>query len=194
MILAADYDPVTKKVFTRNTWEFFAYDYDANTWQKLSGLHFISDFGLSSAVIDPNNRLYVIVGPAGVHIIDLDSGDYTPRPITTSGPSTIIDDGRSPGLAYDQARNVIVAWDGSDRGSTPQTVYDLEIDPAAGTGQWTALTASGGPAGGGTRGTFGRWQYVPQLKAFVIVNNVDENAFLFRVNDGQTDPTPPTGQ
>ena len=191
-ILASAYDPLTQNVFVRTEWQFYSYNYDANAWQKLGGLSFLPDFSLSSAVIDPTNRLYVVVGPAGVYIIELDSGDYTPRPISTSGPNVIIDDGRSPGLAYDPERKVIVAWDGSDRGTTPDTVYDLQIDPIAGTGQWVATSAPGGPSGGGTRGTFGRWRYVPSLKAFVVVNHVDENAFLYRANTNP-DTTPPTG-
>ena len=148
----------------------------------------MANTSMSSAAIDLHHRKFVIVGPAGVHLIDLDSGNYAPQKLTTTGPNTIVEDGRSPGLAFDSIRNVIVAWDGSDRGTTPETVYNLDLDTA----QWVAYTAPGGPAGGGTTGTFGRWQFVPNLNAFVVVNSVDENAFLFEADTSLIDTTPPT--
>ena len=187
-ILASAYDPITKKVYVRNVQNFFSYHYDSNTWQKLGQDHVISGFSNSSAVIDPVNRKFVVVGPGGVHLIDLDSGNYTPQQLATTGPDTIVQDGRSPGLAYDSVRNLVVAWDGSDLGTTPETVYNLNIN----TGQWTAMTATGGPSGFDTAGTFGRWQFVPNLNAFVVVNNVDENAYLFRADTTLIDTNPPS--
>jgi hypothetical protein len=186
-IVASAYDPVTKKVYVRNQSSFHAYDYDTNTWERLSSDDYLSGFGTASAVIDPIRRKFVIVGPSSsVYTIDLGpNSDYRVKPVSTSGALTLLNEKRSPGLAYDPVRDRIVAWDGSDIGSTPDTVYSLDLE----SGVWAAVQATGGPAGGNTRGTFGRWQYVPSHDAFVVVNSASENIFLWRFN-GDTPPEP----
>ncbi|MBN4079344.1 hypothetical protein JYT26_01760 [Beggiatoa alba] len=189
-VVASQYDPVTKKVYVRSQYYFYAYDYDSDSWERLSASQYIGGYGKASAVIDPVRRKFVIVGPGGVEIIDLNPGsDYSAVHLNTTGPQTIISDGRSPGLAYDKSRDKIVAWDGSDSGTTPDTVYVLDIDNAT----WLSVAdANRGPVGNSkSRGTFGRWRYVEQFDAFIVVNSADENAFLFSFEAGSL-PTPDT--
>jgi len=189
-IVASQYDPVTKKVYVRSQNYLHTYDYDSDSWERISDHQYIGGYGKASAVIDPVREKFVIVGPSGVEIIDLKLGsDYSAVHLNTTGPQTIITDGRSPGLAYDSSRDKIVAWDGSDSGTTPGTVYVLDIDNAT----WTPVSDTNrGPVGKGkSRGTFGRWRYVESFDAFIVVNSADENAFLFRFEAGPL-PTPDT--
>ena len=34
-----------------------------------------------------------------------------------------------------------------------------------------------------SQGTFGRWGYVPQYRVFVLVNHIDQNAWVFRLTN-----------
>lgn len=189
-IVAAAYDRVTQKVYLHNGNGFFTYDYDTNTWTRLNGNDSISSFKTAFAVVDPVRRKFVVVSSGQVYVIDLRAGsNYSSAILGTSGATTLMAEGRSPGLAYDAARDRIVGWNGADSSSTPDTVYSLDLD----TGIWTAVAAPGGPVGGNTRGTFGRWRYAPKLNAFVVANDVDENAFLFNLGAGTLiRPMPPT--
>jgi hypothetical protein len=178
-IVAAAYDPVTRKVFVRNSSSFASYDYDTNTWTTLKSGDPMSAFqaGDVTDVIDPVRRKFVVVGPGpnGVRVIDLKgSGGYASVPLATTG----IYPSHAPGLAYHEPSGLIVAWDGSaDTTVPPDTVYTLNLESAT----WTAYQYPKPPFAPSSRGTFGRWQYSPALDAFVVVNHVDHNAFLFRL-------------
>jgi hypothetical protein len=40
-----------------------------------------------------------------------------------------------------------------------------------------------------SQGTFGKWQYVPSKDVFIVVNSINENAYVYRLSTGTT-PTP----
>lgn len=176
-LMIAAFDPVTQKVFARTGNGFYAYDYTGNVWEQLRRESAPVQF--TSAAIDPRRRRFVTVGgpsQGGTRAIDLSPGsDFRMHQLPTRG-ETAIEFARSPGLAYDPVRDRLAAWDGSKTQITPDSVYFLDLASLV----WTRQTFPGGPRPGRTAGTWGRWQYVPRLDAFVILNSVDENAFLFR--------------
>lgn len=184
------YDPVTKKVYGHTKTEFFVYDYDTNHWQKLKAGNWFGGHSFTTATIDPARRKFVLVGGrseyGAVHVIDLAPGSsYAIRKLATTGDTAILNS-RSPGVTYDPVRDRIVAWDGSSTSPMGQTVFSLNLD----TKVWSAETYAGGPSLRGA-GAFGKWRYVPKLNAIVVVNSVDENAFLFRSGGTSDVPTPP---
>ncbi|MEK6882147.1 MAG: hypothetical protein AABY22_21195, partial [Nanoarchaeota archaeon] len=93
---------------------------------------------------------------------------YSRQALESSGGSTIIGS-ESPGIAYDQAEDRIIAWQGGNP-------FALNME----TKVWTQLTFSNNPGSGLIRGTNGRWSYVPSINSFVLVNGVDKDAYLFR--------------
>lgn len=205
-IVVSIYDPASRLVFANDGYRLYAYNHDANRWQRLGREHRIPGLAYMSVVLDSARKRLVYVGgetTSRIYTISLDADrDYAPRAVPTTG-ATAITRSASPGLAYDPIRDRLVAWDGSRTRVTPETVYSLI--PV--TNEWEAFTFAGGPRGfvpGSfglyeTWGTFGRWQYVPKLDAFVVVNSVDENAFLFRLPNSSTGnrrhsrPEPPAG-
>jgi hypothetical protein len=75
-------------------------------------------------------------------------------------------------VAYDPVADRIVAWHGGSE------VWALDMD----TGAWTQVAANAGPASSSqVNGTFGRWGYVERYNLFVLVNSIDENAWVFRL-------------
>jgi len=55
---------------------------------------------------------------------------------------------------------------------------------------WTKVTPAVGntvtPTGSAANGTYGRFRYVPSKDVFILVNSVDENVFVYRLNSGAT--------
>jgi hypothetical protein len=174
------YDPVSHLVYMRTGIAFFSYDYASNVWTRLINNDTPIGTDYDSCVIDPIRRLYIIIGASGVHTISIDDeSDYVASAeIETSGPQTIITDGRSPGAAYHTPSGKIACWDGSDSGTAPSSVFVL--DPAD--WSWTAHQYSSGPGQNlGSRGTFGHWRYDATADVFVITNNFDQNSFVFKL-------------
>ena len=126
------------------------------------------DYHLSAA-IDAKRRKFVMIGD-GVQVIDLATN--TIKTMQTSNTPAFVTSKQSPGIAYDPVADKIVAWHGGSG------VYTLDMD----TGAWTQVATNQGPTAAGQQwGTFGRWGYVPQYRVFVLVNDIDQNAWVFRL-------------
>ena len=66
----------------------------------------------------------------------------------------------------------IVAWHGGSE------VWALDMDTLA----WTQVAKTPGPtAAAPKQGTFGRWGYIPQYRVFALINDIDQNAWVFRL-------------
>jgi hypothetical protein len=164
----AAYDPVSKKVYVKDQADFYAYTPDTNSYAKLNTVRQVVDYHLSAA-IDTRRRKFVMIGD-GVRVIDLATNQMTAM-VTTNAPSFVTSK-QSPGVEYDPVADRIVAWHGGSN------VYALDMD----TGAWTQVAANAGPtAPAPTQGTFGRWGYVPGYRVFVLVNDIDQNAWVFKL-------------
>jgi hypothetical protein len=163
---SAAYDPATKLVFVHDTNCFMSYNYDTNTYTKLSCPW---QAYYDSAAIDTKRRKWVMIGSDGVNVIDLSTYQMT-KMVTTNTPSLV--NASAPGVAYDPVADRIVAWHGGSE------VYALNMD----TGAWTQVATNAGPTSAApSQGTYGRWGYIPQYRVFALINSVDQNAWLFRL-------------
>ncbi|GEM_PF-2442488 len=177
------YDSNTGKIFLHDNNYLYSYDFNSNNYQQLSDYNYV-DYHMTG-VIDPVRKKFVMIGGGQQWIYDISSGSlYAIQNLSSTGGSAIVN-ASSPGLAYDPISDRIIAWSGGN------IVYSLNLD----TKVWAAISSySGGPGVAIPAGTFGRWQYSPTSGVFVTLNNVDANAFTFRLISGTTpsDTTPPS--
>lgn len=133
-----------------------------------------------TAGVDPKRRVFVAVGSGAVRMWDLTTWTYSE--IITGGDSSIVS-APAPGFEYDPVIEKFVAWSGG------ADVYVLDMDtrtwtrrPPASTNSVvpTAVTASGG--------TFGRFRYIPSKNAYITVNSVFQNAYVYKLSAGGSPP------
>jgi hypothetical protein len=164
----AVYDASTKKVYVKDQMNFYAYSPQVNTYTRLNGSDMPIDYHLSAA-IDSKRRKFVMIGD-GAYVIDLATNTMTA--MATSNAPAFVTSQQAPGIAYDPVNDRIVAWHGGTN------VYALNMD----TGVWTQVAVNAGPtAAAPQQGTFGRWGYVPQYGIFVLINDIDQNAWVFKL-------------
>jgi RNA polymerase sigma factor (sigma-70 family) len=162
------YDPATGLVWFAcdSTWGpggLWTYDEGTDTWTKR---HPADNYEVSCALDAKRGRL-VIVGRGHVYAYDLRADPVTRSEWTTTGGDQFVAK-EKPGLDYDPARDRIVGWHGG-------SVYALDPDTRA----WTAYDAPGAPETTAS-GIYGRWRYVPDLDAFVVVTSADEEVHIYK--------------
>jgi hypothetical protein len=165
----ATYDPVSKLVYIKDTASFYSYAVETNKISKLGGSANV-DYHLSGT-IDTKRRKFVMLGQ-GVQVMDMNTN--TLSNMTTTNTPGVANNGASPGVDYDPVADRIVAWHGGSN------VWALNMD----TGAWTQVATNQGPtAAAPGQGTFGRWGYIPQYKVFALINDIDQNAWVFKLAD-----------
>lgn len=128
-----------------------------------------------TAAVDPMRRKLVAVGSGNVLVWDLDApGLIKGRPLATKGDTGIVFS-KSPGFEYDPVIKQFVAWSGG------ADVFILDLDSAT----WRKVPPSPGnkvtPGPAASRGTFGRFRYVPSRNVYVVVSDIYESVFLYRL-------------
>ncbi|MFP2929410.1 Ig-like domain-containing protein [Pyxidicoccus sp. 3LG] len=129
-----------------------------------------------NAVVDPRRKLYVELGQGFTETWTIDAlGKFVPQRVrlATTGAREIEDVG-NPGVDYDPVTDRIVAWKGNG------DIYTLDLDTRVWTKHAALSTVVPGPAN--MNGTYGRFRYVPGLNVFVVVNTVDTNVFVYRLD------------
>lgn len=164
----AAYDSVSRLVYVKDNNDFFSYSPETHTYTKLNTSQQAVDYHMSAA-IDTKRRKFVMIGFGNLQVIDLNTKVMTTMS-TTNTPSAV--SAASPGIAYDPIADRIVVWSGGS------SVYALDMDTRA----WTQVAINAGPvAAAPSQGTFGRWAYIPAYKVFALVNDIDQNAWVFRL-------------
>jgi hypothetical protein len=164
----AVYDASTKNVYVKDQTNFYAYSPQTNKYTQLNASDMPVDYHLSAA-IDSKRRKFVMIGD-GVQVIDLVTNKMTT--MATSNAPALVSSQQAPGVAYDPVSDRIVAWQGGSN------VYALNMD----TGVWTQVAINAGPtAAAPQQGTFGRWGYVPQYGVFALINDIDQNGWVFKL-------------
>jgi len=121
----------------------------------------------------------VILGAGNCHIYNLDTYSSTDISHACTGDTAIIG-ADAPGLAYDPVGGKMVAWNGGT------SVYTFDIPARRWTRVQPAVTNTANPGSATSTGTYGRWRYIPSRNVFFIVNGIDKNVFLYRLNAGAT--------
>lgn len=167
--IVTSYDKNTGLVFLHDDSSLYTYNFSTDTYAKLASNNSMT-YTMSS-VIDPVRKKFLIIGGGQAWVYNIAAGgSYTRSALNTTGGSAIINSGY-PGLAYDSAADRIVAWNGGN------TVYSLNLD----TNTWTPTTYSGGPGAANGAGTYKRFSYSPASGAFVVVNQMDNNAATLKL-------------
>jgi hypothetical protein len=167
------YDPVTGSVIRQGNYGIHRFNLSSGTWTALS------DSGNWNTgmvgEVDPGARKFVVVGSGEFHVLDLITNQYS-SPTVGGDNSAVLRN--SPGLAYDATQSGLVAWSG---GTSMQL---LNIDGSA--YNWVAIPAAQGnlvtPTEPEARGTYGRFQYVPSMNIYILVNGVDEDVYFYRMS------------
>jgi chitodextrinase len=180
---ATAYDSVTDQVYDYevNTGIFWSYSVTQNNWTLLS-----SNYGggvcsgtSTTAAIDPVRRLYLCTSNGWLAQISLNA-PYTGKRVQGTGCNNVFS---APGTAieYDPINHDIVLWSGGN------TIYNYDPD----TDSCTSVTYSGGPAMA-SAGQFNKFRFFPALGVFVVVVDVNQNAYALRlspVNGGGSGPS-----
>ena len=189
------YDPVTKNIFSYGTDSLLMYNPVSGKWTELtSGESPISD-GVT-AELDPDRRILVVVGDGIAKYYDLsDLANVTSHVLPSSGDKAI-EQAKAPGLVYDASIKAMVAWSGNPAaGLRSEDVYVLDLDTFKWTKRAPAVTNTVIPAKATANGTYGRFRYIPSKNAFVVVNDVDQNVYFYKLpaskNNKQTDSAEP---
>lgn len=114
---------------------------------------------------------FVAIGDGEVLVWDLKNPGESPVNLQTTGGDSVVK-AQSPGFDFDRISNRFVAWHGG------QTVYALDLDMRT----WKKHDGRGANPGAPAQwGTFGRFRYMPSKNAFIVVNSVDDNVFIYKL-------------
>lgn len=179
--VASAYDPSTGHVYLHGNTTLVRHDPVLDQWTTLTNNLGSYPLG-TNAALDPMRRWLVMIGRGNAFYYDLtESPPLTRRALVTSGANEIIN-GDSPGFEYDPVSDRLVAWSGESAiGLNASDVYVLDLDSLVWTRRSPAPSNTVTPTSAIATGTFGRFRYVPSRNAFVLVNDVDDNVFFYRL-------------
>ncbi len=184
------YDPIAERIWFHSAGGgsyLSEFNPKTNTWIKHGNQWTEKDawilYGWTGA-IDPIRRKFVAIGNNKVYVWDIDkTGNIANTKLNTTGGNEIISS-QNPGFVYDPVADKFIAWSGGSY------VYQLNFE----TSVWTKIEAAATnritPTNPSPNGTYGRFRYVPSMNVFVLVNNVNENVFIYKLDDHPALDTP----
>lgn len=193
---ATAYDPASDGIITVTGESLQRYDVATNTWSRLADYGYppywprYAGTGDKRGTVDTSRGLFFGFGgglyvvydiAADAHVTDdwittggaaFDNADHVPghdeQRIVTGGGEVIT--ANSPGVDYDRAADALVAWVGGG-------AWRLDLV----TKTWTQGSSTGAPAPTqNSGGTFGRWRYVPRVNAFLLVDDVATDVYVYK--------------
>lgn len=167
------YDPATQQVYFGDAGGVYSYSYDDNAWTQRNSDNIYN----VTSTIDTTRGQLVIVGDGEVWSYDIANGDFERETWATTGGDAFIG-GQAVGLAYDPATDRIVGW-------SDGPVWALDPESR----EWTSYDIEGAPEPS-INGTYGRWRYVPDVNAFILVTGIDIDVHFFKLSDGGALPPP----
>lgn len=179
----AAYDPATGKVWMHGAGSrgfLTSFDPKQNRWEANArpGVERGAISVEPTAEIDPERRKFVAVGSGRVLVWDLsESWPIQGKDLTTTGDAVIVQS-KSPGFVYDPILKNFVAWSGGG------DVYILDIERAVWKRQPPAPGNKVLPGPAASRGTFGRFRYVPSRNVYVVVSDIYDSVFIYRLTAG----------
>jgi uncharacterized membrane protein len=198
------------------SWSLFDYDPHTNNWATLTTSYHVEDG--TTAAVDPVHNLLVVVGSAGttdntsypalptshtVQVFSLTS-PYTMQSWSGAGCDLTY---RSGGLAWDSALGLMVGYPGGGNqvyflntsSTTVNTPYGsvlshqcLDVPISQNPSPVKGVDYPQDPEGvwnGSNYGIYGRFEYLPSLDVFVMVNDHTQNAWIMRLTGGTSAPS-----
>ena len=173
----AVFDPTTGDVWvtTANSGSsrLNRYNPTTNSWTTYSTF---GSLMYTTAALDVKRNLLVAVGNNRLYVWNLNTPSVPPVRQTSTGDRAL-EGAQAPGFSYDPTIEKFVGWNGGD------SVYVLDPDNWSWSRQSAASGNSVTPTSAHPNGTYGRFQYLPDRNAYVVVNSVSENVYLYRLND-----------
>lgn len=136
--------------------------------------------------IDPTRHIMVSVGGYGstqpTYCWDLDHPGTILTPTTTGDKSA--ETGGNRGFEFHPPSGKFVAWFGGT------SVYTLTPPQNIQTGSWVwtkvnpASDNTVTPSSPASGGTYGRFRYIPSLDVFILVNSIDGDVYLYKLDYG----------
>jgi hypothetical protein len=165
------YDPVTGKLYyvEGNTGNFWSYDPGANAWSNLTNIGAVCSGTTTNGTIDVKRRMFICAANGDFASISL-TAPYTVTSLKGTGCNNVYGPGGAA-IDYDSANQDEVMWSGGN------TVYVYNRD----TDSCTAQTFPNGPPSMGVNGSFGKFRYFPGLGVFVVVTDINQNAYALRL-------------
>jgi len=184
--MTSAYDPVTGHVWYTsggNMYEFDPLNLSA-PWTKRMNGNVQSDMYMTMA-IDSDRRKLVMLGGTKwgsntpkTAIYDITNpATVTGGVVATSG-ATEIEDSDAAGFEFDPVSDRFVAWKGGAQ------VYTLASDTLKWSRMAPAATNLITPSAPNENGTYGRFRYVPSKNLFVVVNDMKQNVFVYKLSGG----------
>lgn len=171
----ASWDEARERIIYSDRHFLFAYYPDTHAYELLRPTpETLNHF--SYAAIDNITRKWLIVGHGKAWLVNLNDTTQMVDVSSVESCRELIESDY-PGLAWDPVAQELVAWGG--RRVDPDTVFHIRTEPFS----CTTEHIPGAPKPN-MNGTFGRFRYVARLDAFVVVNRVNEDAWLLRLERG----------
>jgi hypothetical protein len=166
----AAYDPISEHVFViSNGVGLLEYDPIGDSWSK-RGTTPLSDYHQTGA-LDPEVRILVTIGVGFINVVSLENGSVAHPAVSGA---TSVQSGNAPGLTWYPPAAKFVAWSGG--------AALFLLDPHSWT--WVAHPPMAAnrttPTPPNTNGTFGRFQYDPVDNAFIVVNGIDQDVYVYK--------------
>ncbi len=130
-------------------------------------------------VVDENSRLLVAVGGAAgvtgrVYSWDISNLSAAIPAVsrTTTGAGAV-----QPmnSIVYDPVSDHVIGWNGG------ANIFLLNTNTWAWATQTPALGNTVTPTAAQTNGTYGRFRYMPDYHALIVVNSIDENVYIYKL-------------
>ena len=193
----AVYDPVRQHVFNQRLTQFEEFDPAANSYTTRGNIQNCGSGGnwqdRMSAAIDPERRKFVWVGAGYVRVWDLANFSCNEYNAAQIGGDDVVVNSDAPGFQYDPTIKKFVAWQGGANVYTLDiTTLSFTLIPPAGSNTVPPPT----PNNNTSKGTYGKFRYIPSKNAYVMAHMTTQNVYLYRLSSGTGDisaPAAPTG-
>jgi hypothetical protein len=153
------------------------YNPQTNVWTRRGASGTWIDYEMTAS-LDPIKRRFVVVGLRRFVVFNMDGGtSASPTEVSTSGPRTA-QNFESPGFEWDPVIRKFVAW------GSGASVYTIDLDSNTWTQVAPAATNTVTPTAPTVQGTFGRWRYMPTYNAYILVNEINQNVYFYKLSAG----------
>ncbi len=158
------------------------YIVSTNTWTTYKGG--ATYYGEANAAIDTKRNRMIAIGMSGggyannlfARVWDLNNPDSPSTELTGVSVSFAVS---GPGLVYDPIGDRFLLWNG---GTTVHTLNAADLKTWGTVPLYSGNTVT--PTAPNSRGTYGRFRYVPSKQAVIVVNSTTENVYLFKLRNG----------